>query len=250
MKNYKIVYKLPEISLEESIQLADFDQLLNACEKGAGQTNWRGIALSMGIFAGIVTIAIYGFFMYSPDAEIIKPQSSEEGIFQQPQTQESGSNPEPGKATIAFDESDDKKERGRISENEKEVNRELANHQKNSIPKTHSEVIDKKTTFIEAAPIDGFPALYGYFDKNLKYPEEALEDKVEGSVIIRFVIDTLGNPTKLKVEKQLDDLLDKTAIELIKNMPKWKPALLNGAPIESTHRIPLFFNVEENQEQK
>ncbi len=247
MKNYKIVYKLPEISLEESIQLADFDQLLNACEKGAGQTNWRGIALSTGIFA----IAIYGFFMYSPEAEIIKPQSSsEEGVFQRPQAQESGSNPEPGKATIAFDESDDKKERGRISENEKEAYGEPANHQENSIPKTHSEVIDKKTTFIEAAPIDGFPALYGYFDKNLKYPEEALDDKVEGSVIIRFVIDTLGNPIELRVEKQLDDLLDKTAIELIKNMPKWKPALLNGAPIESTHRIPLFFNVEENQEQK
>ena len=107
------------------------------------------------------------------------------------------------------------------------------------------DVDRSQSGYIEAAPIEGFPALYQYFDENLVYPEEILEEGIEGSVIVRFTINQEGNPVDIAVEQSLHQKLDSTAIALISKMPLWHPASLYGRPIVSTHRIPLFFKIDE-----
>ncbi len=102
-----------------------------------------------------------------------------------------------------------------------------------------------KDAFVEAEPIDGFPQLYNFFNQNLKYPEVNLKDKIEGVEIISFVIDETGNVSNLKIDQSLGKKFDEEGMRLIKAMPKWKAATLNGRPVPSKLSLPFTFSINK-----
>ena len=99
--------------------------------------------------------------------------------------------------------------------------------------------------FTEAEPQEGFPALYAYFDAALTYPLEALKDSLEGTVLVQFTIDRQGKPQDLKVIQSLGKYFDDEALKVVQSMPQWKPATVNGTPVESRISIPLSFQIED-----
>ena len=76
---------------------------------------------------------------------------------------------------------------------------------------------------------------------NIHYPNAAKEDMIEGTVILRVIIEPNGIITNISVFEQPDkgDVLSKEAIRVVKLMPKWKPGLENGKPV----RTELFITV-------
>ena len=103
--------------------------------------------------------------------------------------------------------------------------------------------------YLQAEPVNGYAALYDYFKKNIKYPAEAVKDSVEGVLTVSFIVTESGTPEKIEVSQSLGQAFDQVAIELIRNMPEWKPAMLNGKPVKSRISLPVTFelkNVEEN----
>lgn len=89
----------------------------------------------------------------------------------------------------------------------------------------------------------GEKAMYEFIAKNLVYPESAMENGVEGKVIVEFVITADGSVTNPKIVRKIDPDLEDAAIKVIRKMPKWKPALLGGKPVASTSRASVSFKM-------
>jgi periplasmic protein TonB len=96
--------------------------------------------------------------------------------------------------------------------------------------------VDSVYTTVDVQPEfpGGYKALGKYVDggKNHKYPEEARKNKIEGKVIVQFIINEDGTCSDFKLIKGIGYGCDEAAVEAFKKMPKWKPGLVNGKPVK------------------
>lgn len=90
----------------------------------------------------------------------------------------------------------------------------------------------------------GEEALYKYLAENIKYPEKAKNDKVEGRVYITFVIEKDGTVSDAKVLRSVNEELDAEALRVINAMPKWKPGTQRGVPVRVQYNIPISFKLQ------
>ena len=75
--------------------------------------------------------------------------------------------------------------------------------------------------------------------QKLKYPEAAQKKKIEGRVIVRFVVKRDGAIDDIKV----DPFLDQEAMHLVKSMPKWTPGSQFGLPVNVLYTLPINFKL-------
>ncbi|HEY0653411.1 MAG TPA: energy transducer TonB, partial [Chryseosolibacter sp.] len=99
--------------------------------------------------------------------------------------------------------------------------------------------------YVQASPVNGYPHLYAYFSRELKYPEEAKKDSIGGEVIAVFTISADGSPEKIVIEYSLGPAFDREVIRLITNMPPWSPATYNEKPVASKMSLPLTFQIKK-----
>ena len=90
----------------------------------------------------------------------------------------------------------------------------------------------------------GEEALYKYLAENIKYPEKAKNNKVEGRVYITFVIEKDGTVSDAKVLRSVNEELDAEALRVINAMPKWKPGMQQGVPVRVQYNIPITFKLQ------
>jgi protein TonB len=106
-------------------------------------------------------------------------------------------------------------------------------------------IAEFKPTSKQAEFPGGIGKLYKYISKHTKLPKDAKEHKVNGKVLVQFVIDSLGNIKKesVKVIKPLFESCDIEAVRVIKNCPAWIPAidLKTNKNIESRFVLTVFF---------
>ena len=67
---------------------------------------------------------------------------------------------------------------------------------------------------------------------NIRYPEKAKKNKIEGEVIIQFTINEDGYISNIKVVKSINKELDKEAMRVLKLMQRWEPAYQRGKPVK------------------
>ncbi|MFM7853379.1 MAG: energy transducer TonB, partial [Flammeovirgaceae bacterium] len=102
---------------------------------------------------------------------------------------------------------------------------------------------DGQPHYINAEPIDGFPSLYAYFDRELRYPIAATGDSTQGVQSVAFIIDRTGNLGKIEILQSLGPEFDKEVLRILNHMPPWKPATLNGQPVPSKISLPFSFRI-------
>lgn len=99
----------------------------------------------------------------------------------------------------------------------------------------------------EVSPKPQFPggdtAFKKYLAQNVKYPQEALKKKIQGSVRIGFTVNPDGSIVNVKVERSVNTLLDNEALRVVKSMPKWKPGYYNGKTVPVKKSIPVNFRL-------
>ena len=100
----------------------------------------------------------------------------------------------------------------------------------------------------QAADVPEFPggdaALNKYLTENIKYPQTAKDNGVEGVVAVQFIVHTDGTLGTLKIVRMIDPDLEQEAIRVVKNMPAWIPAEKNGQPIEAPAQVNVPFVLE------
>jgi TonB family protein len=84
----------------------------------------------------------------------------------------------------------------------------------------------------------GIKAMRCFFAENLVYPA----DSVEGKVYVSVIVDTLGRVTNIQIKKPLSPLADAGVVRVAKLMV-FKPAILNGKPVNSRISIPCSFSL-------
>lgn len=90
---------------------------------------------------------------------------------------------------------------------------------------------------------EGQAALEDYFQKNMKYPAIAREEGIQGTVIVRFIVERDGSFSSVEVAKSPDPSLSREAIRLIKSMPRWRPAFIDGTPVPSIQTQVIRFKL-------
>lgn len=80
-----------------------------------------------------------------------------------------------------------------------------------------------------------------WITRNLRYPQAAQRQKIQGQVKVAFIIGKDGTVSELKVVKSVNPLLDAEALRVMRMMPKWKPGEDKGKPCLTYFCIPVNF---------
>ena len=122
-------------------------------------------------------------------------------------------------------------------------------HAQKSKSKTPVEKEDKVDEKMPKFP-GGDKAFYSYLDKNVRVPDgfdkKGYLKKHKNQyvpVFIGFTVDVDGSIINIKVIDGENKELDKKAIGIVKNMPKWEPGTQNGTPIKVEYAMPVRFNL-------
>ena len=105
---------------------------------------------------------------------------------------------------------------------------------------------DPVFTVVEEAPqfIGGSAALLEYIAKNVQYPVEAQQKGTQGRVQTCFIVEKDGSISNIEVLRGIDPLLDKEAVRVISNMPKWEPGKQRGQAVRVKYTVPVTFRLQ------
>lgn len=90
----------------------------------------------------------------------------------------------------------------------------------------------------------GNDALNKYLSKSIRYPEIAQENGIQGRVIVQFVVEKDGSTAHIEVARGVDPALNKEAVRVVKEMPKWKPGKQRGKPVRTKYTLPVVFRLQ------
>jgi protein TonB len=97
---------------------------------------------------------------------------------------------------------------------------------------------------IEAVYPGGSPAWLRFLSKNLRYPDDAVSNEIQGEVIIQFIVDKEGNTSDFEAISGPDKGgLRKEALRVLRLSGKWEPAIQNGRKVASYKKQPIVFKM-------
>lgn len=117
-----------------------------------------------------------------------------------------------------------------------------------TVAKQEEEVVEEEIFFVaEDMPLfNGKEASLGfreYVGKNLKYPDVAAENGIQGTVYVQFVVEPSGAVSNVKVLRGVDPALDKEAIRIVQSSPKWTPGKQRGKSVRVSFTFPIKFQL-------
>lgn len=102
---------------------------------------------------------------------------------------------------------------------------------------------DYRPTFLGSADPAVFLQKWVYV--YLRYPRTAVEEGVQGRVLVDFVIDERGKVTDVKVAKGVDPRLDDEAVRVISASPDWKPGRVRGQKVKTALSLYVEFKLKK-----
>ncbi len=114
-------------------------------------------------------------------------------------------------------------------------------------PKKVEEDWDKTFTKVEIE--SDYPGGQGawlrYLQKNLQYPQDAIDNEIQGTVTVQFIVDKEGVVSDVEAISGPNELRAE-AVRVIKKSGKWEPAVQNGRKVKSYKKQPITFRLEAN----
>jgi TonB family protein len=89
----------------------------------------------------------------------------------------------------------------------------------------------------------GNNVLLEYLRANIKYPAICRENRIQGRVLVSFIINKDGSIEAPRVVRGVHEALDYEALRVISEMPVWEPGRLNGEPVRVMYTIPVNFRL-------
>ena len=104
-------------------------------------------------------------------------------------------------------------------------------------------IVDPALAVVEEMPEypGGMEAMMKFVAENLKYPQQMQKEKVEGRVLLSFVVEKDGSVTNIEEVKSPHPDLTEEAIRVVKLMPKWKPGKQDGKEVRVQFNLPITF---------
>jgi protein TonB len=96
---------------------------------------------------------------------------------------------------------------------------------------------------IESEYPGGTSAWQRYLNKHLRYPQETINNEIQGTVVVQFIVDKEGVISGVEATCGPNELCEK-AIRVIRKSNKWTPAVQNGRQVKSCKKQPITFRLE------
>lgn len=130
------------------------------------------------------------------------------------------------------------------SENDTQTESSVTDENENT---SESSVVDNKVySVVEQMP--NFPggeeALMKFINEHIKYPQSALEQGTQGTIMLRFVVTDTGDIGEVQILKGLDPDCNNEAIRVVKSLPKFNPGMQQGRPVSVWYTTPVRFVIE------
>ena len=93
----------------------------------------------------------------------------------------------------------------------------------------------------------GLEELYKWIDNNVQYPAVARENGIEGRVILKFIVEKDGSLSDSTVIHSVHPMVDREALRLVGQMPKWNPGKRAGVPVRVRYCLPIKFKLGETK---
>ena len=111
----------------------------------------------------------------------------------------------------------------------------------------NATVTDFKFLEVMPVPYGGASAWSKFLSKNLRYPDMAIDQHIQGKVWVSFIIEADGKLSNFKVERGVGYGLDEEALRVLKLAPAWKPGIQNGHPVRVQYTIPINFQLTDEE---
>jgi protein TonB len=114
----------------------------------------------------------------------------------------------------------------------------------NTVNLSAQEIKDDVFVKVEEMPKfkDGdFKSFQTWVMQNVKYPEQAKKEGIEGKVYAEFIVEKDGTVSNVKVIKSSDSCLNEEVIKVVKSSPDWTPGKQNGKIVRVKFVVPVNF---------
>lgn len=89
----------------------------------------------------------------------------------------------------------------------------------------------------------GGSAFIQWLTRQLRYPPLAQSQRIQGRVVVSFIVNKDGSIADVKLEKSVNAMLDREALRVIRMMPRWKPGVHNNQPCRTMVAVPVVFKI-------
>ena len=114
-------------------------------------------------------------------------------------------------------------------------------------PEPVTEIVDETVDQMASYP-GGIPALMDFLNENIKYPEQAEREGIEGRVVAGFIVERDGSVSNIEILKSVHPLLDAEVVRVMSLMPNWIPGRQNGQPVRVKYSLPITFRLMSDEE--
>ena len=131
-----------------------------------------------------------------------------------------------------------------VSQSSESASQKAPQHNTTSEPQNTEEVF----MVVENMPEfpGGLNTCLKFLADHVAYPKEAAEKKIQGRVIVQFVVMKDGSIANARVIRSVDPLLDAEALRVIGLMPKWKPGTQRGQAVNVKFTMPITFRLDKD----
>ena len=105
--------------------------------------------------------------------------------------------------------------------------------------------VDVKPMFLNSPDPRTFMEKWVY--QYLRYPQYAIENGIQGRVMVDFVIDEKGEVKEVKVSRGVHEVLDQEAVRVVSASPKWRPARHRGKKAKVALTVAVEFQLKKDK---
>lgn len=112
-------------------------------------------------------------------------------------------------------------------------------------PRTKEPEADKVYTVVEvpAQFPGGEPAMFQFIAENLRYPEMARENNIQGIIVLQMTVETDGSISNIEILRDIGGGCAEEAVRMVKLMPKWEPAVQQQIQVRFNVILPIKFQL-------
>ena len=126
--------------------------------------------------------------------------------------------------------------------------RNVVREHKDEIVVEEKKPVEENKVFTAVEQMPQFPggesALMQYISKNIKYPPVAMENGIQGRVVVQFVVTKTGKIGEVKIARGKDPDLDKEAMRVVKSLPDFIPGKMTGQAVNVWYNLPYKFKLQ------
>ena len=112
-------------------------------------------------------------------------------------------------------------------------------------PSSQKAVVSQDSIYRVSEVMPQYPGgpneMMRYIQENIKYPQSAKANKIEGRVYVTFVVEKDGSITNAAVIRGIDKECDAEALRVVSSMPKWNPGQHKGEVVRTQFTIPIYY---------